>query len=171
MRKSVGCKITCSLFLLSILSLACCCTDSKLKDFKSDGCSMFPDSSFFSDTTWCECCYEHDLVYWRGGTKQERKTADMELKDCIISTTGSRMLARMMYIGVRCGGSPRFPMWYRWGYGWNYGRGYKSLTSEESDIVEEKIQAIADDYRETVCGCSEEGVSVRHDDTGSEESN
>jgi hypothetical protein len=40
-----------------------------------------------------------------------------------------------MYIGVRFGGSPYFPTWYRWGYGWNYQRGYAPLTDEEKEMV------------------------------------
>jgi hypothetical protein len=46
----------------------------------------------------------------------------------------------MMYDGTRLGGSPIFPMWYRWGYGWPYGRGYQVLTAEERADSEERLR-------------------------------
>lgn len=45
-----------------------------------------------------------------------------------------------MYYGVTFGGSPVFPTWYRWGYGWRYGRGFQSLNLYEKQQVEEKLQ-------------------------------
>ena len=42
--------------------------------------------------------------------------------------TGDSTLAQLMYEAVRAGGEPHFPAWYRWGYGWPIGRGYKELT-------------------------------------------
>ena len=44
-----------------------------------------------------------------------------------------------MYEAVRTGGRPYFPTWYRWGYGWPLGRGYKELTEEEVKLVEQKL--------------------------------
>jgi hypothetical protein len=47
-----------------------------LHDFKSDGCSLFPDGDLEHRDLWCDCCFAHDITYWRGGTQQERKQAD-----------------------------------------------------------------------------------------------
>ena len=102
-----------------------------LKPFHSDGCSLFPDQNIILQKDWSACCLEHDIAYWQGGTKAQRMTADSLLRVCVLKRTGSKKLAELMYKGVRFGGSPHFPTWYRWGYGWNYMRGYKALTAEE----------------------------------------
>lgn len=125
--------------LISVLTLSACATPLRLNEFKSDGCSLFFDKSPFSDKDWIECCYKHDLAYWRGGTKEERKRADIKLKECIYEKTNDANLAEQMYYGVRLGGSAYFPTWYRWGYGWTYGRGYQPLSPEEEKLVREKI--------------------------------
>ena len=44
-----------------------------------------------------------------------------------------------MYEAVRVGGEPYFPTWYRWGYGWPIGRGYKKLTEKEMVMVKLKL--------------------------------
>jgi hypothetical protein len=125
------------------LIAAACSSDSQLAPFKSDGCSLFPDSSLIDKADWCSCCFEHDLVYWRGGTADERANADTKLKDCVHAKTGNAALATLMYEGVRVGGSPYFYNWYRWGYGWSYDRKYQALTSDERDRAERLI----DEYR------------------------
>ena len=81
--------------------------------FKSDGCSCWPDGD------WVDCCVKHDLIYWMGGTREERKIADLELKKCI-SEKGYPVIARIMYIGVRIGGVWWLPTPFRWGFGWDY---------------------------------------------------
>ena len=116
-----------------------CSSDSQLGPFTSDGCSLFPDSSLIDNADWCSCCFEHDLVYWRGGTVDERSVADARLKDCVLAKTGNAALATLMYEGVRVGGSPYFYNWYRWGYGWSYDRKYQALTSDERDLVEKLV--------------------------------
>ena len=119
-----------------------CTFNKSIQPFKSDGCSLFPDRSLVNKENWCECCYEHDLAYWKGGTAEERDNADKLLKQCILDKTQDTALANMMYIGVRFGGSPYFPTWYRWGYGWNYQRGYAPLTSEEEELVSLRIAEV-----------------------------
>ena len=116
-----------------------CRKDSTLSDFKSDGCSLFPDSSLITNEDWCICCYEHDLAYWKGGTLAERLAADKALKACVLNKTGNKELAEIMFQGVRFGGSPYFYNWYRWGYGWGYNRMYEPLTDQEKSQVAEKL--------------------------------
>ena len=87
---------------------------------------------------WCSCCFLHDLAYWRGGTAIERETADRNLKACVQQKTGDAALAKIMYEGVRFGGSPYFYNWYRWGYGWSYDRKYQALTMHEKALAEEQ---------------------------------
>lgn len=83
------------------------------KPFVSDGCSCWPDWD------WVECCVEHDLVYWIGGTREERKAADRELATCV-SKRGYPFIARVMYLGVRTGGVWWLPTPFRWGFGWDF---------------------------------------------------
>jgi hypothetical protein len=128
-----------------------CQTSSKLKTFTSDGCSMFPDRSKILHEDWCECCLEHDKAYWRGGTREERRAADHSFKECILEKTNNKVLAELMYDGVRLGGSPYFPTWYRWGYGWDYGRGYKALSPEELELASKRMEEYELGNANSVC--------------------
>jgi hypothetical protein len=116
----------------------------ELADFTSDGCSLFLDGTFEQPDLWKECCRLHDIAYWRGGTKKEREQADLSFKKCVEKKTGNPQFAELMYQAVRAGGAPYFPTWYRWGYGWPVGRGYRELSSEELKMVEDKLSV----YRE-----------------------
>ena len=117
------------LFVLGIL--VACSSETQLSAFSSDGCSLFPDASLINQDDWCECCFEHDIEYWKGGTQQERQVADDRLKQCVYTKTNNEVLANILHQGVRFGGSPYFYNWYRWGYGWNYDRKYQALTDKE----------------------------------------
>ena len=124
---------------ITLLATACG-TESELRAFSSDGCSLFPDSSLISENDWCSCCFEHDLAYWRGGTAAEREKADSVLRDCVAGKTGNEALGMMMYEGVRLGGSPHFYSWYRWGYGWGYERKYQALSPAEVEAADKLVR-------------------------------
>lgn len=81
--------------------------------YTTDGCSMVPDG------TWRECCIEHDIKYWCGGTLAARLDADRELRQCLTSEAGPAR-ARLMYFGTRVAGWPRVPFGWRWGYGYRW---------------------------------------------------
>lgn len=115
-------------------------TAGELKDFRSDGCSLFPDGTLQQQDLWCECCVAHDIAYWQGGSRNQKKQADQALRQCVKRKTGNIPLADTMYYGVTLGGSPAFPTWYRWGYGWLYGRGFRPLSPHEKQQVEEKLR-------------------------------
>ncbi|HKX06263.1 MAG TPA: hypothetical protein VJX71_27485 [Methylomirabilota bacterium] len=132
---------------LSLLSLssgvAGCATtvdpaDVKLADFKSDGCSLFPDGTYYS------CCYLHDVAYWASGAADERERADRSLRACVLDMTQNAALAEAMYQAVRVGGGPELPTSYRWGYGWPfpYRKDYAPLNAAERAQVIEKIQKV-----------------------------
>jgi hypothetical protein len=101
---------------------------------------MFPDGTLADKTLWLDCCLEHDIAYWQGGSEQDRRNADLELRECILQKTRDARLAKLVYDGVRAGGSPYFPTWYRWGYGWSYGRPYRCLTDEELAQVADRLR-------------------------------
>ena len=129
------------IFFIIFLTVSCDKQDDdmQLNVFSSDGCSLFPDRSVITKQDWCECCFQHDVAYWQGGTEQQREQADITLKQCVLEKTGDETLANVMYDGVRFGGSPYFYNWYRWGYGWPYlnnaRRKYQALTEEELEQV------------------------------------
>jgi len=113
----------------------------ELKPFASDGCSLFPDGTPNNRNKWCGCCQQHDIAYWQGGTAAQRQLADEVLRECVVQKTGDSRLAETMYLGVRAGGHPAFPTWYRWGYGWSYGRGYEPLSEADKARVRELLDA------------------------------
>lgn len=90
--------------------------------FRTDACSLWPDGTFTGET-WQSCCVTHDIAYWCGGTKQMRKDADEELKQCVGDRYRTWMGA-LMKPGVRIGGPPWVPAYWRWGYGHKYPSGY-----------------------------------------------
>ncbi len=123
-----------------------------LGPFTSDGCSLFPDGTPRDRTLWCDCCLAHDMAYWQGGTEEERKKADEALRDCVHERTKDKALAETMYLGVRAGGHPAFPMWYRWAYGWPYGRGYKPLSETERREARELLDEYRQEHPLGYCG-------------------
>jgi hypothetical protein len=109
------------LIVLLISALTFGCAGAKeIKDFQSDGCSLFPDRSLITNEDWC--------------------LRPKALRDCILKQTGDEKLAEMMYAGVRFGGSPYFHNWYRWGYGWGYERKYAPLSEAEKIQVQQKLE-------------------------------
>ncbi len=125
-----------------------------MKAFTSDGCSLFPDGTPKDRAKWCECCLLHDIAYWQGGSEEDRNKADRVFRDCLVERTKDTTLADAMYLGVRSGGHPVFPTWYRWAYGWPYGRLYEPLSDAEKQQVREKL---VDYYRKHPTGyCKEE---------------
>ena len=82
------------------------------KPFTSDGCTLSPDWEVL------HCCVEHDMDYWCGGTKEERKTTDRVFRDCVEEK--SETVGTLYWIGVRGGGISYIPVPWRWGYGHKY---------------------------------------------------
>ncbi|WP_246119278.1 FAD-binding oxidoreductase [Aliikangiella coralliicola] len=128
--------------ILSLFSLvALANSKDELKPFTSDGCSSFPDGTLKQKQLWLSCCVAHDKAYWMGGTYEERLQADKALKVCV-EQVGEKTIAKLMLAGVRVGGSPYWPTDFRWGYGWDYTRGYQKLTQKEL----EKAKKLLADY-------------------------
>lgn len=124
------------LFLLSTTALA-----SEIKSFTSDGCSAFPDGTISQHSLWSNCCFLHDLDYWKGGTEEEKNIADYNLQSCV-KNVGEPHIAKMMLAGVKVGGSPFLNTPFRWGYGWPYGRGYKALSQSDKLQAAQKLEAL-----------------------------
>lgn len=112
---------------------------NKLKPFTSDGCSRFPDGiPLLYPQLWQLCCVIHDIAYWKGGTQQQRLSADQDLKACVKNVIGYG-LGQTMFLGVRLGGYVGLPFTWRWGYGWTQNRGYLALTQNELEQINDQL--------------------------------
>lgn len=82
-------------------------------DFKGDGCSNFPDGAYG------DCCFEHDKAYYVGGSWKMRWRADKKLFQCVAAKKGfkHKLIAPIMWAGVRVFGVPFLPTSFRWGFG------------------------------------------------------
>lgn len=124
------------LFILALVPAIAFSGD--LRPFTTDGCSAFPDGTSEHHSLWSGCCVHHDVAYWKGGTRDERRAADDALALCVASV-GKPKTAKLMLAGVRMGGTPYLPTSFRWGYGWPFTRGYKALTEKEKTDVERQL--------------------------------
>ena len=118
--------------LVCMLLAGCqCAKPPTLSTFKFDGCSCFPEGDFEKPDLWEQDCLNHDIAYWQGGSREERKSADLKLREGI-RTKGKPLVADIVYLGVRIGGSPWLRAPWRWGFGWSdFPRGYRELSDEE----------------------------------------
>lgn len=82
-------------------------------NYTGDGCTLFPDGNYR------ECCYLHDLDYFRGGTGKERKASDKRLYRCVRSKKGwqNEIAAPLMLFGVRLFGDSWLRAPFSWGFG------------------------------------------------------
>ncbi len=111
--------------------------------FTTDGCSRWFDKS------WVSCCVVHDIMYWCGGSDEDREEADQIIMEC--ANKKASFMGEIIYPGVRIGGLPWLPTPWRWGYGWKeWPRGYESSNNKQSikrilkklripEIVEEQL--------------------------------
>tara|TARA_R110002096_G_scaffold21169_12_gene69137 strand:+ start:463 stop:918 length:456 start_codon:yes stop_codon:yes gene_type:complete len=135
------------------LSLAGCTSESGLTPFVGEGCSLLPDASLINEQDWCECCVEHNIAYWQGGTEQKRERVDTALMRCVYLKTNNHEFPHALFEGARFGGSPYFHDWYRWGYGWPKERMFQALTDDEKNQAMDLLA----DYRaskQSVCKTS-----------------
>lgn len=108
---------------------------NELKPFTTDGCSDFADGvPLVAEHAWLHCCVKHDLFYWKGGSDEERLSADQFLKACV-SEAGYPEIGNLMYAGVRVGGAANLPTTFHWGYGWVMDRGTALLSPLEKAQV------------------------------------
>lgn len=127
-------RITLLIFILASLVSCTSPSNPQLNPFTTDGCSRFPDGTRDNKTLWLHCCTAHDIAYWQGGTREERRAADFALRECVIAI-GEKTIANLMLVGVWLGGSPYLPTSFRWGYGWPYTRGYEGLDEDAQEMV------------------------------------
>jgi len=92
-------------------------SDPPKNDFKSDGCSIWPDN--WTGYDLYPACFLHDLKYWCGlpNDEEARMLADLELAIDVLRITGLPTLAMLMLQGVRVGGNELFRQRFSWGFG------------------------------------------------------
>ena len=105
--------------------------------FTTDGCSGGMSRAwqflFKSEPPWVNCCHEHDKAYHQGGTRDDRRRADIALLVCVATNgTGHPVWAIIMWGAVRAFGHPLFKFPWRWGYGWRHA-GYKTYRKAASE--------------------------------------
>ncbi len=116
-----------------------CAFSSELKHFYTDFCTFFPEGTRLKPKLWEECCVRHDLVYWAGGTKDQQKQSDLELKQCVTIKAG-RAWGSLMYRGVRIGHLSPIKSEMKWGHGWGDDRSFQPLKSVEIDHIRDLLQ-------------------------------
>lgn len=123
------------MFFLLLMQTHLTAQASELTPFTSDGCSAFPDGTLKQNQLWLQCCTAHDFAYWKGGSYDQRLSADRVLKRCV-EQVGEPEIALLMLAGVRVGGTPYLPTTFRWGYGWSYPRFYAPLSAVELQQIQ-----------------------------------
>lgn len=104
-------------FLLALNAFAQSDSKSAAKpipaNYKSDGCTWFPDGDYR------DCCVAHDDAYYTGGSWKKRLQADKRLYVCVANKEGAyhKIIAPLMWLGVRVGGVSFLPTSFRWGFG------------------------------------------------------
>lgn len=99
-------------------------------DFKSDGCTYFPDGNYR------DCCVAHDNDYYKGGSWKERRRSDNRLYSCVRNKSGwkNKIIAPMMWVGVRVFGTAWLPTKFRWGFG----KKKKKATKKYQKVIKTK---------------------------------
>lgn len=111
----------------SIVAVGGQTTASVSREFKSDGCSMWPDGNYR------QCCVKHDEAYFVGGGRRDRRKADDELYSCVKSQGRryNKVIAPFMWVGVRIGGVGWLPTPFRWGFGNEFPKTRPSQTDKD----------------------------------------
>lgn len=95
--------------------------------FTTDGCSGLTfwlwRKLLKRPPPWEGHCVEHDRAYHAGGSREQRRHADLELA-AAVCRMGYPIMGALMYYGVRVGGVWWLPTPWRWGYGWRWPRRY-----------------------------------------------
>lgn len=106
-------------------------THAKLEPFETDTCT------FFIDGSWSECCIEHDVRYWLGGSQERMDESDLKLRKCV-EEKSNNIWSSLIYQGVRLGHLSPIKSKYEWAWGW-------SEQNEKFSPLNQKQKAIAVD--------------------------
>lgn len=129
------------IILASLISYAAIAQNNEtLKPFLTDYCTAYPEGTREQPDLWKHCCIEHDLYFWAGGSRDDRKETDLRLKHCV-EATGEVEIARLIYAAVSLGGaSPIRFKTKEWGHAFTKRERYLSLSSDETALVIRHIE-------------------------------
>lgn len=127
--------------LLILLASITGASANQLKDFQTDYCTYFPEGTLRNPGLWQQCCFDHDLRYWFGGTKNDRLKADLKLRECVEKKAGSFM-GHMMFFGIRAGRFSPLKHKYKWSWGWDEKRAGE-LTAEEKAMINQRLKGLS----------------------------
>lgn len=96
-----------------------------IQPFNSDLCTSSPNG------TWGHCCYEHDFLYWAGGSFKERLAADDQLQMCMNKSGGPGEVYREF---VRVGGVAH------WSSAWDGANRNQNITIAETEIIKSEFE-------------------------------
>lgn len=72
-----------------------------------------------------ECCVDYDEKYLYGGNESSRFTIDYKFKDCVLNKGIDKKSATALFYTTRILGTPYINTPWRWGYGYDFGGGYR----------------------------------------------
>jgi hypothetical protein len=129
------------ILLASLISYAAIAQDNgNLKPFLTDYCTGYAEGTRAQPDLWKHCCVEHDLYFWAGGSRDDRKATDLRLKHCV-EATGAVEVARLIYAAVTVGGaSPIRFKTKEWGHAFANRERYLALTTQETSLVIEHLE-------------------------------
>lgn len=114
-------------------------SEMALKRFDTDFCTAWPEGTKKHPMLWAHCCVAHDLGFWIGGNKKQKKRVDLELKSCVSKVAGP-IMGQIMFVGVQLGYLSPIKGPNRWGWGWKHSQEYyRTLSEEENDIARETL--------------------------------
>lgn len=109
------------------------------RPFRSDLCTGYPEGTRKEPLLWASCCKMHDLYFWAGGTRIQRKNADQDLYSCVQAKAGE-FQARLIYLGVTAGSfSPWKLEGKQWGNAWGDKVRDAHLSDEEISQLETNL--------------------------------
>ncbi len=72
-----------------------------------------------------KCCLSYDEKYIYGGSENFRKTVDYQIKTCALKQGIEEKSTIALFYAVRLLGTPYIDTPWRWGYGYDFGGGYR----------------------------------------------
>lgn len=102
---------------------------NNLNPFQSYGCPHFaPTISYANQNQWVLCCVQHNIAYWKGGSRKDRNDTDRQLQTCLIERGDSSSANLMHWDFLQTQTPVHTPSW---GYGWRRSRGYAPHSDQE----------------------------------------
>jgi hypothetical protein len=115
-----------------------------VKPFETDFCTGYKEGTSKVPLLWADCCKEHDLYLWAGGTRKQRRQADRRLRKCV-RDKGAPIHGIIMWLGVRIGKlSPIKIKGHQWGNAWGHKVRREKLSKDEIKALQQSLTQHSD---------------------------